>query len=106
MVAAVGLLVVIVGVGQLLGVFFIRPVGADVDQCGNVADVCVLRRLAAAVQGSDGQLNAAAADLGGERLFIEVAEVLHADLFQRDQYVAEGAIQQLDGGGFRCWHQA
>lgn len=31
MVAAVGLLVVLVGVVLLLGVFFIRPVGADVD---------------------------------------------------------------------------
>ena len=77
---------------------FVGLIGADVDQGSDVPDVCVLRCLAAGVQRGDGELDAAAADLGHERLLVEVAEVLLAHFVQRDQDVAEDAVEQFDGG--------
>lgn len=61
-------------------------------------DVRVFRCLAAGVQRGDGKLDAAAADLGHERLFVEVAEVLLAHLIERDQDVAEDSVKEFDGG--------
>lgn len=65
-----------------------------------MADVCVLQRLAAGVQRGDRKLDPAAVDLCHERLLVEIAKVLLADFLQRDQDVAEDAIEQFDGGRF------
>lgn len=88
----------LVGVVLLSLHVFVGLVGADVDQRGDVPDVGVLRCLAAGVQCGDRELDAAAADLGHERLLVEVAEVLLAHFVERDQDVAEDAVKQFDGG--------
>lgn len=49
--------------------------------------------------------DAAAGDFCGERLFIEVAEVLHAQPFKGNEDVVESAIEQLDGCWVRGWQQ-
>ena len=101
-----GLVVVVARFAVGPGQFLVRLVRANVDQCGDVADVGEFGRFAAVVQCGDGQLNPAADDLCDKGLLIEVAEVLLAQLGQGDQHVAEVAVQQLDGGRVRRWHQA
>ena len=90
----------VVGPGQ----FFVRLVRANVDQCGDMADVGEFGRFAAVVQCGDGQLNPAANDFCDKGLLVEVTEVLLAQLGEGYQHVAEVAVQQLDGGRVRCWH--
>ncbi|MNW20906.1 hypothetical protein D3C71_2215280 [compost metagenome] len=64
--------------------------------------MCVLRCLAAGVQRGDRELDPATVDLRDKRLLVKVAEVLLAHFFQRDQYVAEDAVEQFYGCRFRC----
>ena len=91
-------------IGVRFAHLFVRLVGADVDQGGDVFDVGKLGGLAAAVECGDRQLNPAADDFCDERLFVQVAKVLFAQLVEGDQHVTEVAIQQLNCGRVRCWH--
>lgn len=69
-------------IGVRFAHLFVRLVGADVDQGGDVFDVSKLRGLAAAVECGDRQLNPAADDFCDERLFVQVAKVLFAQLVE------------------------
>lgn len=80
------------------GLFFIGLVGSDVDQRGHMTDVGKFQCFAATVQSGDGQLDAPTVQLIREGLFVEVAEVLHADFVQWNQHIAKGAIEQFHCG--------
>ena len=81
----------------------IRLVSADVYQGGNMLDVGVPQRLSAMVQSGHRQLNSTAVDRFGERFFIEVFEIVHAQLFKGDKHIAEQVVQHFDGGAIWCW---
>lgn len=71
-----------------------------------MADVGELQGLLAVVQRGDGQADPADLQLLGKRVFVEVAEVLHAHLVEWDEHIAKGAVQQLHRGCIRCVRKA
>ncbi|MNP73973.1 hypothetical protein D3C76_1707680 [compost metagenome] len=65
----------------------------------------VFEGLSAVFERGHWQRDAAVVEVGCERLLVEVAEVLQAKFFQGNEHVAEGAVEQFNGYGFRCRHQ-
>lgn len=71
-----------------------------------MTDVGELQGFLAVVQCRDGQADPADLQLFGKGVFVEVAEVLHAHLFEWDEHIAKGSVQQFNGGCIWCVRQA
>ncbi|MNJ69457.1 hypothetical protein D3C77_658110 [compost metagenome] len=67
-----------------------------------MADVGILQIFLTAAQGEGRQGDPPVLQVISEGFLVQVAEVLHAQLFEWNQHVAEGAVQQLYRGWIRC----